>query len=303
MTTESPRTASPRTPVRLVAVDMDGTFLDRASTYDRARFDAIHARLRAAGVHFVVASGNQYWQLRTFFEAVPDVHYVAENGALIGTRDEILRVTPLPAAAVRDTLALLAGEPDILTSVCAVRSAYVRADAPAWFVTEMRRYNTRLELIASWDQLSGTAEDDVCKLTLECPPAATAHFLDHLGARLPDGIAATSSGHGSIDLIGADATKGTALAWLGERLGVAPAQMLAFGDGGNDVEMLDLVGHAVAMGNAPDAVKARADVVAARNDEAGVLAHLEALLDGGAFGVDPTDGPDPRASGLGNISG
>lgn len=269
-----------QSPVRLVAVDMDGSFLDTSSTYDRPRFDLLHARLAAAGVHFVVASGNQYWQLRTFFEGVPDVYYAAENGALIGTHDEILLVRALPGDAVRAALDVVAAEPEVLTSVCGVRGAYVRDDAPQWFVTEMRRFNTRLDLVPTFDDL----DDDVCKLTLEVPPERTEHFLDRIGDRLPATVAATSCGPGSIDLIGADANKGTALAWLGERLGVPPAQMVAFGDGGNDAEMLDLVGHAVAMGNAPDAVKARADVVAASNDEAGVLAHLEALAEEGAFG-------------------
>ena len=273
-------TTSPRTPLRLVAVDMDGTFLDTASTYDRPRFDRIHERLTAAGVYFVVASGNQYWQLRTFFEGVPEVYYAAENGALVGTHDEILRVTPLPKPAARDALEVAEAAPGVLASVCGVRGAYVRDDAPEWFVDEMRRFNTRLDLVASWDDV----DDDVCKLTLECPPERTVHLLDRLGERLPHGIVATSSGTGSIDLIRADATKGNALAWLGERLGVAPAEMLAFGDGGNDVEMLDLAGRAVAMGNAPDAVKDRADHVAAGNDEAGVLTHLEALLEAGEFG-------------------
>lgn len=46
------------TPPRLIAVDMDGTFLDSNSEYDRDRFDRLHRRLRALNIRFVVASGN-----------------------------------------------------------------------------------------------------------------------------------------------------------------------------------------------------------------------------------------------------
>lgn len=50
--------------VRLIAVDMDGTFLDANSSYDRERFARLHGHLAERGVQFVVASGHQYWQLR-----------------------------------------------------------------------------------------------------------------------------------------------------------------------------------------------------------------------------------------------
>ena len=46
--------------VKLIAVDMDGSFLSDAKTYNRARFLAQYARMKAQGIRFVVASGNQY---------------------------------------------------------------------------------------------------------------------------------------------------------------------------------------------------------------------------------------------------
>lgn len=79
-------------PARLVAVDMDGTFLDAESAYDRVRFGRFNQRLQAAGARFVVASGNQYWQLLTYFDGFPDVFYIAENGALVATAERVLRV-------------------------------------------------------------------------------------------------------------------------------------------------------------------------------------------------------------------
>ena len=72
--------------LQLVAVDMDGTFLRSDQDYDRARFAKVHQMLTDHGVRFVVASGNQYYQLKSFFEAYPETIYVAENGAYI--RDE-----------------------------------------------------------------------------------------------------------------------------------------------------------------------------------------------------------------------
>lgn len=117
------------------------------------------------------------------------------------------------------------------------------------------------------------------KIALSCAPASTTQLLDQLRRTMPSGVVATSSGRGSIDLISDDVNKGTALQWLANRLGLRVDDAVAFGDGGNDAELLAGVGHGVAMANAPDWLRARADDVAASNSEAGVQAYVERLLD------------------------
>ncbi|HAT0018138.1 TPA: HAD hydrolase family protein, partial [Salmonella enterica subsp. enterica serovar Typhimurium] len=49
--------------VNVVVTDMDGTFLDDAKQYDRVRFMAQYQELKKRNIEFVVASGNQYYQL------------------------------------------------------------------------------------------------------------------------------------------------------------------------------------------------------------------------------------------------
>ncbi len=53
--------------VKVIVTDMDGTFLNDAKQYDRPRFLAQFAQLQQQGIEFVVASGNQYYQLISFF--------------------------------------------------------------------------------------------------------------------------------------------------------------------------------------------------------------------------------------------
>lgn len=260
-------------PARLVAVDMDGTFLDAQRTYDRARFDRVHRRLQAAGVRFVVASGNQYWQLLTYFDGFPDVFYIAENGAVVATADRVLRVAPFEPTAAASALDFVDGLPGVSALACGVKSAYARHDTDPAVLAVMRRYYVRLELVAGWPEV----DDDLVKLALDCPAERTGALLAELAVGLPRGVVATSSGHGSIDLVSHGVNKGVALAWLGEQLGIAPQEMIAFGDGGNDVEMLALVGLGVAMANAPDEVKKHADVVAGAHHDSGVLEFLEHL--------------------------
>jgi hypothetical protein len=73
-------------------------------------------------------------------------------------------------------------------------------------------------------------------------------------------------------------TKGSGLAFLAERLGFTPAETVAFGDGENDVELLEWAGYGVAVQNAHDRVLAIADFVCPPCDEEGVAQVIEAYL-------------------------
>lgn len=67
--------------IKVIVTDMDGTFLDDAKQYDRARFMAQYQELKKRDIEFVVASGNQYYQLISFFPQLTDeISFVAENG-------------------------------------------------------------------------------------------------------------------------------------------------------------------------------------------------------------------------------
>lgn len=57
--------------IKLIAVDMDGTFLSDQKTYNRERFMAQYQQMKAQGIRFVVASGNQYYQLISFSRRLP----------------------------------------------------------------------------------------------------------------------------------------------------------------------------------------------------------------------------------------
>lgn len=70
--------------IKLIAVDMDGTFLSDQKTYNRERFLAQYQQMKTQGIRFAVASGNQYYQLISFFpEIAHEISFVAENGGWV----------------------------------------------------------------------------------------------------------------------------------------------------------------------------------------------------------------------------
>ena len=96
--------------------------------------------------------------------------------------------------------------------------------------------------------------------------------------RLHGKVEPTTSGHGSIDLIVPGCHKASGLKRLVERWQISSEQCAAFGDGGNDIEMLKYCGHSYAMANAPDPVRLAAKHVCPSNEEDGVLVTLEKIF-------------------------
>jgi len=76
-----------------------------------------------------------------------------------------------------------------------------------------------------------------------------------------------------------DVTKAAGLDFLAEHVGFTHERTVAFGDGENDIELVDWVGYGVAVENAHDLVKEVADFVCPSVDEEGVAQVLEAYLD------------------------
>ncbi len=255
----------------VVAVDMDGTFLDGASRYDRARFARIRAAMDEAGTRFVVASGNQYPQLDRYFDATHELAFVADNGSDVRDRGEILFQSAFSPDAARAVIAALRDLVGTEFIASGPGGAYMGPDISGWLAERMAFYCPVLTTVDSLDDVA----DRLFKFSADRPGGLQPGELDALAERLAGVAHVTSSGHQNIDIVVPGVNKAAGLALLTRRWGVDPAGVAAFGDGGNDVEMLRWSGYGIAMGNAPDPVKAAAGYLAPGNDEAGVLATLE----------------------------
>ena len=132
---------------KLIATDMDGTFLRDDMTYDRDLFATLHEKMQAQGIQWVVASGNQYFQLTSFFEAFPDTIYVAENGAYIRDANKVYALSSFENGAIQPILTKLTSIPDLKILVCGQSSAYALKTTDADHIATARQYYKQLRLV------------------------------------------------------------------------------------------------------------------------------------------------------------
>ncbi len=251
---------------RLVALDIDGTLVD----HDEQMTPAVAAAVlgaRDAGAHIVLATGRSVHgigRISTMLR-LESGHCIASNGAITFTYPPVeitSSVTFDPEPAVRMVLERV---PDALVAVEVIGRGY-RANGvfPEGEITgEM------------WiESVEDLVREPVTRVIIRDPQSSADDFVamgEQVGLH---GINYFVGYTAWLDLAPEGVSKASALADVAAVLGVAQADVLAIGDGRNDVEMLRWAGRGVAMGQAPDEVKAVADHVSGTLAEDGAATEL-----------------------------
>jgi Cof subfamily protein (haloacid dehalogenase superfamily) len=243
----------------------------------------LHARtieaLRAAeraGLHVIVVTGRMVKSIRqALAPAELSQPVIAYQGAVVADADGTwLRHEPLPLELARETITALAEE-GYSPNVYVDDELYVADD------TEAARAYARLNRIdfhvvgplLDWLSCPPT------KLVAVGEPSALDTVEQRMKAHFGDREYISKSLPHFLEFAQAGVTKGAGLDVLAEYLGFTRAQTIAFGDGENDVELVEWPAYGIAMGNAHDRVKAVARWVCPPAADEGVAQVLEALLD------------------------
>eukprot|EP00199_Chlamydomonas_sp_CCMP681_P002924 CAMPEP_0119104166 /NCGR_PEP_ID=MMETSP1180-20130426/2445_1 /TAXON_ID=3052 ORGANISM="Chlamydomonas cf sp, Strain CCMP681" /NCGR_SAMPLE_ID=MMETSP1180 /ASSEMBLY_ACC=CAM_ASM_000741 /LENGTH=308 /DNA_ID=CAMNT_0007088847 /DNA_START=132 /DNA_END=1058 /DNA_ORIENTATION=- len=260
--------------IRLICTDVDGTLLNSQQKLTPPVEAAIKAAA-AAGVPLVVATGKARgpWVQDVFPRLDMDMPGVFMQGLLVcDAQGGILKQQDMEHQVVLDCLALAELHGGIVCcAYCGDRILAVELDEH----TE-RLLFYREPVAEAVGKLSAMVGKVPMQKLLFMAPQPTLDQLRPLAEELLEGRASlTSAINGVLEVLPFGASKGAGVAWLLERLGVDPQHVMALGDGENDVEMLQLVGLGVAMGNAAPKACLAADVRVGTNDEDGVAEAIE----------------------------
>ena len=264
--------------IKMIAVDMDGTFLDDQKEYNRERFEKLFRQLQEKGIKFVVASGNQYFQLKSFF---PELHtemtFVSENGANIIVEGEDYYNAQLPMTKILKALTGINALEPTAVVLCGKKSAYVSKEMPEEVFDSVSFYYPSIKRLEKLEDIT-KENDEIFKFALSFPNVGIEAKLAALTDVLEGELIPVSSGHGDIDLIIPGVHKANGLAKLSAEWKIDPAEIAAFGDSGNDIEMLAYAGASFAMENAQEKVKQASKEIIGSNNQESVLEMMELLL-------------------------
>ncbi|HWA66716.1 MAG TPA: HAD family hydrolase [Mycobacteriales bacterium] len=259
----------------VVATDLDGTVVRSDGTIS-PRTRAALTRARAAGALVVVVTGRPPRWLAGIGEALGhDGIAICANGAL--TYDlatgRVIASRPIGLDVVRTLMAQLrASVPGVVFAVERVDGQFAHESAylPRW----------EPEPTTIVGDLEQVFDVPIAKVLGRVEGVDSDRLLAAARASVGDGLATLthSSIDGLLEVMAYGVTKATTLDhWLAAR-GLSAADVVAFGDMPNDLEMLTWAGRGVAVANAHPDVLAVADEVTASNDDDGVAVVLERLF-------------------------
>jgi len=257
---------------KLLAVDMDGTLLNEESIVTRRTREAVWAAMDR-GVLFVPSTGRPMGGMRKILSDFDgDLPLILFNGAMAVTA-KTGRALFSQGLDFRCAEAIFAG---------GVRGGY---PVIAWagerlFVSceneEVSTYQAitgaEVHIVADMEPMRALG---VTKMLWIIPPEDANRLRDEMLGLLGSRVSCYTSQSYLLEFVDAGASKGLALGAIGAAYGIAREEMIAVGDGYNDVPMLEYAGLGVAMGNAPADIKAMCQDVTLSNSEDGVAAVIE----------------------------
>lgn len=258
--------------VKLISVDMDGTFLNDDKEMS-PEFDKVFKALKEKNVKFCAASGRQLASLKTVFDKYKDqMLFVAENGAVMEIDGQPIVNATLTREISDKFLARLKELDDMRILYCTSDYSYIdRTDDES--MENARIYLPKFEIVKDVAHI----EELPVKISVH---SKNGYYNDFklLVEEFSDEASICTSGFDWLDIVPKGTNKGTAIAKMQAMLGISPKETMAFGDQMNDFEMINQAYHSYAMDNAIDKIKQIARYTAPSNNEFGVVSTLKEIF-------------------------
>ena len=269
-------------PIRLIGIDIDGTLLDSRGEMPAANCDAIHDAV-AAGIHVALVTGRSYPFARPVAEPLPaSISLIVSNGAIERDMGGGTLARRLLDRQVAHTVLDLTRPYRDAAALIFDRDAerQVVFETMDWEQPNRKGYWSRnrslidrsvpLELALTEDPIQVMFNGGVSEM--RALASGLAEDARSYAASLTEYEHRDFS---LIDVTSPHATKGRALAWRAEQLGVTREEVMAIGDNFNDLEMLLFAGRPVVMANAVEDLKTRGWHVTGGQDDAGLAEAIQ----------------------------
>jgi Cof subfamily protein (haloacid dehalogenase superfamily) len=257
--------------IKLIMIDLDGTLLNRESRITPETLRVLQG-LQHDGLIITLASGRTYTSMLPYaLELGGEAPLASYNGAWIrqprGSQETLIHHT-LPEPTARQALEILRHRG--LHANVYINDELIVEDNNDYIREYGFSKRVKYRIVSSFDSLSPFNPTKI--LAIDNDTEKIARIRDELSERTDAEIFRSSAVFCEILPAGID--KGWALDFFCDHFGINPAEVIAFGDQENDINMLKKAGIGVAMANALDSVKEAANTLAPAHHEDGVARFL-----------------------------
>jgi Cof subfamily protein (haloacid dehalogenase superfamily) len=264
-------------PVRLLAVDLDGTIVGPELSISPRVRSALR-RAREAGVHVTLASGRPFQGMQLFAQDLGiNEPLICYQGALVQdpVHGEVYLHRGVPVHLAQEYIGFVRERG---WELCLFLDSQLYAERVTPGLRLYAEYSPLEVEVHRTDNLQAILSGQPTKLVVIVEAEQGERVSGLLQARFESRLRIVRSHACFVEATHPSASKGQALAFLTQRLGVPQRETMAIGDNDNDADMVAWAGLGVAMGNASAAVKSAADYVTAQLSEDGAAEAIERFV-------------------------
>lgn len=263
---------------KIIASDMDGTFLRSDHSFDKERFARILSAFKEKGYLFVAASGRPLLSLKHIFQGFEkEMAFVAENGSVVTYQDELIfmdePIDKETCLALVDAIEQGSYGNSKTMILSGFKGAYLLESSDPDYVDFIKKFYINVQQVADFSQV----EEPIVKIVATFPDDDLSEAQAWLNSQFEQ-VTAVTTGIESVDIILSGVNKSIGLSQLCAKFGLSSEDVIAFGDNQNDLEMLDYAGLGMATSNAKEDVKAIANQVIGSCEDDAVLEFMEMLI-------------------------
>ncbi len=257
---------------RLIAVDMDGTLLNSHGRITEKTIAAIH-KVVEKGVLFTICTGRPIQGVERYYDVLDtNSPVITYNGAMIvmGRSREILYKQDLGPGDARD----------VMKWGRKLGATFIAWSDNKLYASELNDRVHDYRKLSLVDPILITNEEElsnngVTKFLWYDDTDRIRYFQEVLADKLGEGVTYCTSKPTFLEFFNSKVSKAVAMEKIGEHFGIRREEMVAIGDGFNDLSMIEYAGLGVAMGNAPDELKKKAGYITLSNDEDGIVHFID----------------------------
>ena len=264
--------------IKMIASDLDGTLLNAKKEFP-PHFEDVVRQLNDKGITFVAASGRGKRSLKQILGDL-SVAMVGDNGATAyNVQGDRVYTGEFSYEKARPVLELAGQIPYMTPTIVSAEDVYLNEDTPEEVKNFMLSYFRGMITIVP-DILQIFEKEPVVKISINTgPDGSNENEGMALMKKTSDYFGVTLSGDGWMDVQRADVNKGKSLLAMADQAGIAPDEIMVFGDYLNDYEFIQASPNSYAMKNAHPKIKeAAGHITRYSNEEYGVIRELERLF-------------------------
>lgn len=260
--------------IRLIVSDIDGTLVPEGGMELNPEYMDVIRKLTDKGIAFAAASGRQLVSIDGMFSSIRDrIYYLSDSGSIVqeyGKTAMCRSIEPEDLEGLLKDLRVMKG---IQTVLSYEEGYYIEEYDENLYQMLFHQYRGKGGVVDSFsDRLEGCVK---VSLYVHRDPEECVRILkERWGERLTINI----SGAEWVDITHKEATKGGAVTWMQNKLGVTPEETMVFGDNFNDISMFRCAGESYVSESSHPDVQKEAKYIVPTYEKNGVLTVLKQLL-------------------------